>query len=299
MILVTGGTGIMGSELVRKLASLGNAMRVLTLPDDPFISRLEGLNIEIVYGDVSRIKDLGGICDGVDTVYHLAAVIVTNDDRQYQRINVGGTANLLHEAMKAGVKHFIYISSASVVYPRTTAYSRSKGDCERMVKKSGLNFTIIRPTLVYDKRGGQEYNMFLDYLRKFPIVPFIGNGNAVKRPVSVSAIINGLVALCKNTKAYGKTLNFSGDEAISIREFARLSLRLLGQRKLIVSIPVIMCHAIALCMRLCMKNPPLRWPVIAGITQDANLDPTEAKEIAGFAPEKVTEELPRCFPREE
>jgi nucleoside-diphosphate-sugar epimerase len=298
MILVTGGTGAMGSVLVRELAKRGHSVRVVCLPDDPFVSRVKDCVSDVRYADVSNRQDCAGICDGVSTVYHLAAIIVSKDEADFTRINVLGTQNIVEQATKANVGHLVYISSASVLYPDPTPYSLSKRAAEDIVAKSGLPCTIIRPTLVYGEKGGQEFDMYLAYLRKFPIVPFIGNGASLKRPVFVEDITAGLLALCDNKASYGKTYNFSGGEALSIKDFSRLCLACMGmETKWLVHMPVWLCMVIARLMRLVMKDPPLKWQVIAGITQDANLDPLEAMADLGYAPKKVSEWLPKVFPR--
>ncbi len=100
-----------------------------------------------------------------------------------------------------------------------------------MVRESGVPWTIVRPTLVYSEDGGLEFKMFLDYLLKFPFIPFIGQGEAIKRPVYVQDLVDAfrknLVAIPEGT---GKIYNFSGKNAISIIDFARLCLLLSGQR---------------------------------------------------------------------
>lgn len=299
MILVTGGTGVMGSVLVRRLYEAGNAVRVLTLPDDPHTARIERYADDIRFGDIAHAAEVADCCHDCDTVYHLAAVIVTHNESLFRTINIEGTRNIISDALRAGVSHFIYISSASVIYPRPTPYSLSKRECEKIVTESGLPYTIVRPTLVYDRgEGGLEFDIYLSYLKQFPVVPFIGRGQALKRPVFVDDIIDGLVAVCHNKRAYGKVYNFSGGEAISIRDFSRLCLQLLGkQNKPIISLPVWFCKVVAGCMKLVMKNPPLNWQKIAGIMQDANLDPQEAIEDLDYNPKKVTEFLESCFPR--
>lgn len=89
MILVSGGTGVMGGRLVRDLAGNGQRVRALTLPNDPFVSRLEGVDCEIVYADISDTHSLRGVFDDIETVYHLAAIIIaprpgTVSQDQYQ-----------------------------------------------------------------------------------------------------------------------------------------------------------------------------------------------------------------------
>ncbi len=299
MILITGGTGVMGSVLVRRLAAKGEKIRVLALPGDPHTDRVEGVGAEVRYGDIARPEQLRGVCEGVSVVYHLAGVILSFDESRFDTINTDGTRNLLQESRRAGVKHFIYISSASVVYPEPTRYLLSKRAAESAVRKSGIPFTIVRPTLVYaPSRGAEELDLFLDYLRRFPVVPFVGDGKAMKRPVYVEDLIEGLSAIHGNEASRGRIYNLSGGESISIGRFARLCLRLLGMpRKPIVHLPVWLCWTIARAMALAMKQPPLRRQVIVGMTRDADLDPSQAMEDLGYRPHKVSEMLPRCFPR--
>ena len=298
MILITGASGAMGSVLARKLHEKGEKIRACVMPGDPFVSRIENICYDIRYADISRNSDVAGICNGIKTVYHLAAVIISKDDSIFERVNVNGTRNLMEEASSANVGHFIYISSASVVYPFPTPYSLSKRKAEEIVNNSPVKYTIIRPTLVYGKIGGQEFDMYLSYLKKFPIVPFIGSGKALKSPVFVEDIIWGLIALNNKEKIYGKVNNFCGDEQLSMLDFSRLCLKLLGiPGKPIVFLPVWLCKFIAVIMEMFMKNPPLKWQVIAGIIQDANLNPDSAKKELGYNPAKVSERLPGCFPR--
>jgi NADH dehydrogenase len=298
MILVTGGTGAMGSVLVRMLHQRGDSVRVLCMPGDPFVSRVKDYAADIRCADIANREQCKGVCDGVAAVMHLAAVIVSNNETAFRRVNVEGTRTIIEEAKKARVGQFIYVSSASVVYPRPTPYSLSKQEAEDIVKKSGLAYTVARPTLVYGAQGGQEFDMYLAYLARYPVVPFIGRGESLKRPVHVDDVNDGLLAMCGNEKAFRKTYSLSGGEAISIINFSRLCLRMLGHKhKPIVHVPVWLCKMIAAAMGLVMSNPPLNWQVIAGITQDANLDPTDAMKDLGYNPVKVTDCLPGMFPR--
>ena len=297
-VLVTGAAGAMGARLVRGLLEAGWTVRALVLPGDPLRSRLQGLGCDIREGDVSAPDSLPNICDGIDVVYHLAAVIISHDDSVFRRVNYGGTASMVAAAAGARVRHFIYVSSASVTYPRRTLYAESKLLAEGLVRaEAALKSTIVRPTLSYDEHGGQEFLMFLDYLRAFPIVPFIGSGKALKRPVWTGDIVDGLLRLPNNPVTYGKTYNFSGGEAISMLELARLMLRHhSGESRLIVPIPVPLCRALALVLRWTMARPFLTMNAIAGVVNDADLDPTEATADLGYRPIGVREGFQKCFP---
>jgi nucleoside-diphosphate-sugar epimerase len=298
-VLVTGAAGVMGIRLVRGLVGDGWRVRAVVFPRDPLRARLDGLGCDIREADIGDASSLRGICDGVDTIYHLAAVIISHDPLVFVRVNQNGTAHLIDEAVRAGVRHFIYVSSASVTYPKRTRYADSKLAAEELVRfQTSFAFTIVRPTLVYDAGGGQELLMFLDYLRRFPIVPFIGSGSAVKRPVWAGDIIDGLLRLAGNPVCHGKTYNFSGGEPISMIDFARLLLDHVGQPRPFVHVPVSLCRALAIVMGCLMDRPPLTPNAIAGIINDADLDPMQAMNDIGYRPLSVREGLRRHFPIE-
>ncbi len=294
--LVTGAAGVMGTRLVSGLLRAGWQVRALVLPNDPLRSRIESFGCEIREGNVSDAASLRGLCEGVDTVYHLAAVIISHDPSVFQRVNRNGTAHIVAEAERAGVRHFIYVSSASVTYPRLTPYAQSKLEAERIVAEARMAYTIVRPTLVYEAGGGQEIMMFLAYLKRFPVVPFIGDGRALKRPVWSEDVASGLLSLAGTSIALGKTYNFSGPEAISMLELAQLLLRHHGAERPIVRLPVALFRAAAHVLARVMQRPPLTLSAIAGVVNDANLNPNEAMHDLGYRPLGVRAGFQHCFP---
>lgn len=293
-VLVTGAAGVLGSRLVARLIEHGHSVRGLVLPDDALAARLAHTGCELWHADIRHPQSLRGACAGIDCVFHLAAIIISHDPQLFRQINLEGTQNVLAEADAAGVGHFIYVSSASVTYPTLTAYAQSKLDAERDVAARSGGFSIVRPTLVYDAHGGQEVLMFLDYLRRFPLVPFIGAGQALKRPVWSEDIVDGLLRLA-DAAPRGKTYNFSGGEAISMRDLAKLLLAQHRAERPFVHLPVWLCRAIAQLLASVMDKPPLTQSAIAGVVNHANLDPSEAMHDLGYRPIGVREGYARCF----
>jgi len=293
--LITGAAGVMGARLSARLRNAGWNVRALVMPGDPLRSRVERLGCEVVEGDVSDPSTLRGVCDGIEQVFHLAAVIISHDPSVFQRVNRNGSAHIVGEARRSRVGHFVYVSSASVTYPRRTLYAESKLEAEQIVESSGLPYTIVRPTLVYEKGGGQELMMFLDYLKRFPVVPFIGSGTALKRPVWSEDVVDGLERLAGAAVAHGKTYNLSGGEAISMRELAELLLQYHDRPRPVLPLPVWACRAVAATLAVFMNKPPLTSSAIAGIVNDANLDPGEAMRDLGYAPLGVRAGFELCF----
>ncbi len=298
VVLVTGAAGEVGRRLVRRLAADGWQVRGLVLPGDPLRARLEGADCQIVEGDVRQPETLAPAAAGADAVLHLAAVILARDPRDYDAINRRGTSNLVAAAAAAGVRHFVYVSSASVAYPRLTTYGRAKLDAEEVVaNERRFAHTIVRPTLVYDETGGQEFMLFRKYLRRFPLVPFVGPGSARKRPVYSDDVVDGLARIVGNQTCFGKTYNLSGPEAITLRDLGKLVLELEGAQRPFLHVPLPICRAIAAVLSRVMRDPPLTPYAVAGFTNDADLDCSQAVEDFGYAPRGVREGLARCLRR--
>jgi len=298
VILVSGGSGVMGARVVQGLLRTGHPVRALVLTGDPLISRLDNVDCEIWEGDITRPDTLQGAFADVDTVYHLAAVILSRDPTIFARINCGGTQNMVDAARAAMTQHFIYVSSASVTYRTTTPYSESKLAAENIVRaQTQMRTTIVRPTLTYDDDGGEEILLFWNYLKRFPVVPFIGNGRALKRPVWVEDIVKALVAIANNPITYDKIYNLSGPEAMPIAEMARAMLECRGGPRPFVHLPEAVCYALAQSMTKLMKNPPLTYNAVAGVTQDADLDCELARRELGYDPIPFREGLAKCFPQ--
>jgi nucleoside-diphosphate-sugar epimerase len=291
-ILVSGAAGVLGSRLAHKLAASGQSVRALVKPGDPCVHRLDGVRCDIREGDIEHAATLAGAFDGIDTVYHLAAVILSPDPTVFERVNRKGTAHMVAGAAAAGVKHFVYVSSASVTYPRRTRYAESKLAGEALVKaERRFVHTIVRPTLVYEDNGGQEFLLFQQYLERFPVIPFIGDGRARKRPVHAQDIVEGLAAIAGNPRSHGQTYNFSGADSVSIRELAELMLARRGQQRRFLHLPVSLCQAAALALGAVMKDPPLSLQAIAGLVNDADLPPDAAIRDLGYRPIGVREGL--------
>lgn len=294
--LVTGGAGILGSRLTRGLVERGIKVRVLTLPGDPFVSRLAGLDVDIRYGDATDPSTLEGVFEGVDTIYHLAAILLTDDESRFERINVGGTRVMMEGGLRHGAKHFVLVSSISVTYPHSTAYSRSKIACEEMIQnQEGMKWTIVRPSLIYDGDGGEEFGLFKKHVLKYNPIPFVGDGSAKKNPVWVEDIMRAMIAIPGNEKTYGKTYALCGSEEISLRRMAEIILEQEGIEKTIVPIPAGAWIAAAKVLAKVMKRPPFTWQGIAGLSQDACPDWSNAREDLDYHPIGFTEGYPKAL----
>ena len=234
--LVTGGAGVVGRALCRELQERGVCVRVLTLPGDPLVQSFPR-NIDVVYGDVADYASIRPAFDGVDCVFHLAAILLSRDASAFERINAGGTRNVVSACQDSGVRRLLYVSSISVTYPVLTPYGASKLAGETAVKDSGLDWTIVRPTLVIGDGGGVEFRMYADFVCRFPVYPLPGGGRALKRPVRSVDLVKGIAAAGLAPEAIGNTYALAGPEVMTMAEMAARILRTAGKRHLMFPLP--------------------------------------------------------------
>lgn len=241
-ILVTGGLGVMGRRLSLALAGRGHRTRVLCLPAETgsrVASDLSSQGIEIHPGDVTRPETLPAALAGIDTVFHLAAVLLSPlRPDVFHAVNAEGTRHLARAAEAAGVGHFIHVSSVSVLYSWTNDYARSKRLSEEIVRSSRLPATIIRPTLAYEDGGSAEFMRFVDHLKRFPVVLLPDGGRARKNPVHVEDLVQGFLSLVGCEPAKGKTYHFAGGGSLSLREMAEALLAHMGRPKPLLGVPL-------------------------------------------------------------
>lgn len=189
MIVVTGATGHVGNVLVRKLLENEEKIRVFVLPNED-LKPLEGLNVEILEGDVRDIDSLIDAFTGTKIVYHLAGIvsILPDTDGFLYQVNVLGTRNVVNACLKTGVKRLIYTSSIHALKepPKGTqidetcpfepeysrgGYDQSKAMASLEVLKGvdkGLDAVLICPSGIigpYDYKISQMGRLFVDFMK--------------------------------------------------------------------------------------------------------------------------------------
>lgn len=287
-ILVTGGTGFIGSRLVRRLVAQRHHVRVMAVDGDPLLANLDGVACEVVRGDIRRPETLAAPTEGVQTVFHLAAVLYSDDPAAFRRINLEGTGNLVDAAVRARVPHFVYVSAAAAAYRVRTTYGETKHLAEQLMAspREDTRFTIVRPTLVFGPGGGgQELVIYVERLKRSKlVVPMVGSGAAMKRWVFVDDLIEGLALLVDQPISYGRVYNFGGADAHTMGEYTVMLCRRLGFRRPLVRVPVPLCRAAAAVMGLVLTRPLLKRDTILGVTMDADFDIEPARRELGYSP---------------
>lgn len=182
MILVTGATGFVGGHVVRALVDAGEHVRAL-VRDASGAGALDGVDCELVQGDVTDPASLRAAVEGCTTVVHLVAILTGKPD-DFDRVMTTGAQSLLDAARDAGVSRFVQMSALGTneTTKDTVPYYRAKWATEEAVRASGLGYAILRPSFVFAPEGG-ALAQFARIARLAPVTPVIGKGTQRLQPI--------------------------------------------------------------------------------------------------------------------
>ena len=193
MILITGATGYIGSHLAARLAAQGQRPRCLVRDTRRAASTLPTDKVELVQGDTTRPDSLIAAVQGVDAIVHASFMTAEKKEsagNHYEATNVQGTANLIKAAKDAGVIRMIEISGLGTKPDKPGSYMQGRYLAEKMLKESGLAWTIIQPSVLFGKNAPFITGL-AGLIRTTPVVPLIGGGKVKFQPIYFHALLSG------------------------------------------------------------------------------------------------------------
>lgn len=227
-ILLTGGTGFIGSRVAEKLLESGYQVRCM-IRKTSNLRWLDGKNYELVEGSLSDKVSLINAAKDVDYVYHIAGNTSAKNLDEYMKGNCQGTINLLEAVLQAApnLQRFLYVSSQTAAGPSLEAnnpvtvdspmhpltdYGRSKKAAEEAVHSYSekIPFTIVRPPAVYGPRDTEIFSIF--QIVNTGIIPFIGFNDKLLSLVHIEDLADGIIAAAESRNTLGKTYFVSSEE---------------------------------------------------------------------------------------
>ncbi|HUE96030.1 MAG TPA: NAD(P)H-binding protein [Longimicrobiaceae bacterium] len=278
-ILVAGGTGFVGSEIANALLDAGHVVTILSR-SRPGASASGG-RAEWASGDVTNPQSLAAAVVGkqvvVDAVQFPGSP-VENPKKGYtfERIDYGGTKNLVDASRAAGVDHFIDISGGAAAEEAPYHWQRFKWLEEQHIIASGQPYTIFRPSWAYGPRD-VALNRFLGFARFLPFVPVVGDGKNRINPVFVRDIGAHVAAAVGRPEARNRIFELGGPEALTMDEIVRAALRVSGRRRFLLHQPKGLMKPLAALLQH-MPGRPLTPDAIDFITMGVVADTTALRE---------------------
>jgi uncharacterized protein YbjT (DUF2867 family) len=246
-VLVVGGTGFIGTHLCRELHDRGHDVTAVSRSPD---SADLPADVQTVRGDVTAYDSIEGAFGGHDAVVNLVALSPlfrpAGGNEMHFRVHEEGTANVVRAAEEHGVGRMVQLSALGADPDGETAYVRSKGLAEQVVRGSDLEWVIIRPSVVFGD-GGE----FIPYTKRLAppyITPLPGGGKTRFQPIWVGDLVPMLADATdggerdddgESTDPHaGETYGIGGPEVLTLAEIAELAHGADGRPVSVVSIPM-------------------------------------------------------------
>lgn len=288
MILITGGTGFIGRQIVARLVAQGERPRCLVRDMRLAASVLPADKVELVQGATTQPATLNVAVQGVDTIVH--AAFMTADRKQsvgnhYEETNVGGTSNLILVAKAAGVKRIVEISGLGTKPDKPGSYMQGRYLSEKMLIESGLNWTIIRPSVLFGK-GAPFVKGLVDLIQTAPALPLIGGGKTLFQPIWVEDVVSVIVQVLNDpARTERKIYTIGGPEYYSFSQVFDLLLHATHKSRPKVYVPTALVGIGAAVMEAVLPKPPLTKAAMALFSFDNTTDLNSVERDFGFKPQ--------------
>lgn len=234
MLLLTGATGLVGSELLPRLLAAGIEVRCLVR--DPRRLGAQRVHVQIALGDLTDPPSFRNALRGVDTVVHLAASIRDQPRGSIEELNGIATWRMVHAAQRAGVGHFLFFSALGASTHHRARFFRAKALAEQAVREADLRSTVFSPSIVY--APGDPWLTLLERLALLPAMPVSGRGRAAYQPIWAQDVAACVIAALREQDGERHARHeLAGPETLTHAEIIRLVLSSLNRRRVLVRVP--------------------------------------------------------------
>jgi nucleoside-diphosphate-sugar epimerase len=308
-LLVTGGTGFIGSHLAEQGRRLGAEVVVLGLTERPEeqanVELLRRQGVEVVPGSITDPELCGQAVRGATHVFHLAVAMRegAKSDQFFQSVNLDGTRRLLEASVEAGVRRFVYCSTIGIYGHRAPGitredsplapgniYERTKVSAERMVRELGaqrsLPYTILRPADVYGPRDHRLLKLFKGVRSgRFPL---FGSGDGRRHMIYVDDVVSAFFRACETDRALGESFILAGPKACTLRDLVTEVQAATGSRRYGFRLPLKPMLGVAGVVedvsRVLGVDPPIYRRRMDFFWSDSEFDTTHARQGLNWTP---------------
>ncbi len=287
MLLITGATGYIGRHLVARLVERGERPRCLVRDIKRAERILPADQVELVLGATTQPTSLEAAVRNIETIVH--AAFVTADHKQvvsneYEKTNVEGTANLIRAAKAAGVKRIVEISGLGTKPDKPGSYMQGRYLAEKMLVDSGLDWTIIRPSVLFGK-DAPFIKGLADLIRTAPVLPLIGGGKTMFQPIYVEDVVTVIIKVLEDpARTNSHIYTIGGPGYYSFSQVFDILLKAMHKSRFKVYAPTPFVGIGAAVMEAVLPKPPLTSAAMTLFTFDNITDLKSVERDFGFTP---------------
>jgi NADH dehydrogenase len=292
LVVVFGGSGFVGKQVVRALAKRGKRIRVaMRRPHLGQDLRMLGDvgQIQLVQANVRFPESVDAALEGADAVVNLVAVLHEKGRQTFQSLHVDAARTIAETAKKHGIARFVQVSALGAG-PKGARYARTKFSGENAVRELVPTAAVLRPSIIFGPED-HFFNRFAQMARG-PVVPLIGGGKTKFQPVFVGDVADAVCAALDRGDARGRTYELGGPGVYSFKQLMQFILSEIDRRPILAPLPFVFAHPLGLLIEWSTKlvpfmDPPLTSDQVTMMHKDniVGADPSALKiEDLGVTP---------------
>jgi NADH dehydrogenase len=275
MYLIVGATGNLGGAVTRLLLAQGKHVRILARTQSNY-QALAVAGAEVAFGDLTDAPSLSTACTGVTTVFDAAHSLLGRGNTQSQRVDGEGKKQLIDAAKAAGVEHFVFTSLRGAAANHPVDFCRTKYVTEQYLRRSGLAFTILRPTAYFIPHA----TLIGEPLLKRGKTTIFGQGNNPRNFVAISDVAQIALRVLTEAKSGKDVIEVGGPENLTSNQVAALYARIAGIEPKITHVPRVVLRVMASLLKPVHPgiSSVMRWALYSD-TADERFDPTPTLQL--------------------
>lgn len=252
-ICVIGGSGFVGRHLCQQLAAQGYRVRVPTRDRERAKALILLPTVDVVVADVQDPAALAALVKGSDAVINLVGVLHdARGKRGFDAAHVELARKLVVACRAADVRRLLQMSALAAAVDAPSAYLRSKGEAEMIVRESGLDFTIFRPSVIFGP-DDSFLNLFACLARALPVIA-LASPNARFQPVYVDDVAAAFVHALTDMTTFGQRYELCGPQRYTLRELVAYVCRVTGLRRPVIGLN----RGLSYCQAYAMEWLPVK-----------------------------------------
>ncbi len=256
-IMIPGGAGFFGRNFVRVWNEEGRSLKELVVLDKDSVGleSVKSFGVKTVCADLAVSGMWEQEFTTADIVLCLNAQISGKLRETFEKNNVVAVKNVLSAAKKAGIKKILHFSSAAVLSVRKDDYALTKEIGQKLVEKSGLQYTILQPSIMFGLTDTKNIGWLISFARKCPVFPIPGHGRYPRQPIFVDDVCRLVIKMLDNLPK-NKAYSINGKEIVFFKDIIKAVLRAMGGFRFAVHIPVWVFKFCMMVGNKVMKNAP-------------------------------------------